>query len=569
MRSYKVLSTLLLVLASICFHQTVLASDISESQLRNFLKNELKISNAESIDLNKTIQKGEALEWIGKNAGIIGILNPDEVLPYSDVPKNASYAPYVRELYDIGALPRVSKANTNLLPTSNIKLVHFLSIFFYVEGVPLSRVVREDLAIRDVNRQSFLAPIFQKALELGLLNVPNDKMIRPYHFVTYGEIASIMYAMRSPAAVSSDFFESSDMSFFQDVTQTVLNKYYHRRDLSDEDTRRMVYGALEGFVQELGDPYSNFLPPLENGALQERLTGEFEGIGAYIGQGSDKRMIITSALKGSPAAKAGLRSNDVILRINDLSTAAMSLTEAIAHIKGPKGTNVTLTIERTVNDQIQVLDIVVTRDKIIIETIEKAIIESNGKKIAYIKIYEFGGKTNGEFLKVANEIANEDKADGIVLDLRGNPGGFLDGSVNILGYFVAPDQNVVSIKYLSYSTDRILKNNSNILGKFPLVVMINGGSASAAEIVSGALSELNKAPLIGEKSFGKGTVQEIISYDGGASLKLTVAEYTLPSGKSINGTGIPVDVKAIDNPETEDVDEALDIAVSELKKQIK
>lgn len=323
-----------------------------------------------------------------------------------------------------------------------------------------------------------------------------------------------------------------DFSLFWETWSLIEQKY-----ASKTDKTKMFYGAISGMVNSLEDPYTVFMDPTETEKFSQELKGSFEGIGAEIG---NRKGIITiiSPLADSPAEKAGLKPLDKVLKINDTETIDMTLDEAVSRIRGQKGTVVTLTILR--GNELETREIKITRDTIIVKSVELKFTESEKNKIAVLKISRFGEDTFDNVNIAADEILKQD-AKGIILDLRNNPGGFLDSAVNIAGIFI-PAGKVVTTE--SFSNDRkkdYLTQGSNKLGNKPLVILANEGSASASEILAGALRDNRQIPIIGEKTFGKGSVQEIETLKDSSSVKITIAEWLTPSGKNINKEGIKPD----------------------------
>lgn len=337
-----------------------------------------------------------------------------------------------------------------------------------------------------------------------------------------------------------------DFSLFWQVWDKLEESYLYRKDI---DAKKMVYGAISGMTASLGDPYTVFLPPQENKDTKNDLRGDFEGVGIQIGY-REQRLAVIAPLSGTPAEKAGIKANDYILKIIDekqkinKETTGLSLPEAVRLIRGPRGSKVTLLIQR--NGIKDPFSVDLKRDTIVVKSVEVKFEEKNGKKIAVLKLSRFGERTNDEWLAAVEEIKNQQSGiknfGGVILDLRNNPGGFLQGSVFIASEFlssgVVVQQDRGADGKEEYRVDRAGK-----LLKEPLVVLINNGSASASEIVAGALQETKRAKLVGEKSFGKGTIQEAEDLQNGAGLHITVARWLLPSGKSMEKEGVKPDIE--------------------------
>lgn len=333
-----------------------------------------------------------------------------------------------------------------------------------------------------------------------------------------------------------------DFSLFWDTWKLIKEKY---TDTSKVDEQKMFYGAISGMVESLDDPYTVFMDPSETKKFDEELSGVFEGIGAEIGV---KKNIITiiAPLPDSPAEKAGLMAGDKIYKIDEIVTIDLSLNEAVSLIRGPKGTTVVLTIIRGAEAESREIKIV--RNTIVVKSVELEFKNINNGTMAILKISRFGEDTFSDVKIFAAEILKRN-AKGIVLDLRNNPGGFLDSSVDIAGIFLPANEIVTIEKFNNDNKKDYLTAGKNELGKIPLVVLANEGSASASEILAGALRDNRQIKIIGEKTFGKGSVQEVQPLKDRSTLKITIAEWLTPSGKNINKEGINPDIEVEIKPE--------------------
>lgn len=327
--------------------------------------------------------------------------------------------------------------------------------------------------------------------------------------------------------------KSLDFSLFWRVWELLREKYVDRDSL---DAQKMIYGAIKGMVRATGDPYSTFFDPTETKSFSQDLEGSFEGIGAELGI-KDDILTVIAPLSGSPAERAGLRAGDKILKVNDKTTSDITIDEAVDLIRGKKGTEVKLVILRAGEDNVREISIV--RDTISIKSVE---LEFKPDDIAYLKVIKFGEDTSKEFDIAANQIISQ-KAKGIILDLRNNPGGFLDASISIASRMVPKGKLVVSEEDNTGKKDSLYTSGGDKLSSLPVVVLINEGSASASEILAGALRDDRQIQLIGKKSFGKGSVQELIDLPGKSSVKITVDKWMTPNGDYIMEKGI--------NPDTE------------------
>jgi carboxyl-terminal processing protease len=327
------------------------------------------------------------------------------------------------------------------------------------------------------------------------------------------------------------------------------------------DAQKMVYGAITGMVAAAGDPYTTFLPPKENNDFKQDIGGQFEGIGAQLDL-KDGRIIVTSPLKDSPAEAAGIRPQDYIMKVDGADTVGWSIQEAVSKIRGPKGTTVLLTILHV--DAREPVDIPVIRNTIMIPSVESwvksvtditeiqnateaAALTSRSNRIGYLKISRFGDHKSEDWNKAVSDILiehNRNPLAGVVFDLRNNPGGYLDGSVYIASEFISSG-TIVSQKNSDGSVQNLRVNRKGRLTDIPLVVLINKGSASAAEIVSGALKDYKRAKVVGETSFGKGSVQTPYELTQGASVHITTGKWLLPNGDSISEKGISPDIQVL------------------------
>ena len=342
-------------------------------------------------------------------------------------------------------------------------------------------------------------------------------------------------------------FDSVDFNVFWDVWSRLEDKYVDKAKISRQD---LVYGAANGLVRSLKDPYSEFLPPQETKQFQEDIKGSFEGIGAEIGIRKEILTII-SPLKDSPAEKAGLKGGDKILKINETTTADLALDEAVRLIRGPKGTEVKLTVLRESFDKVKEFKIIRDTIRITILTTEK-----KGDGIFVIKLNHFTQNAAWEFRRAVQEFY-QSGSQKLILDMRNNPGGFLNVAVDIASWFL-PAGEVVTKERVAEGEREIYRSAGyKLLEKVPTVVLVNEGSASASEIVAGALRDVRGIKLIGIKTFGKGSVQEVVSLEGGSSLKITVAKWLTPKGEEINGRGLDPDVK-VELPKEEEKAEEKD-----------
>ncbi len=351
-----------------------------------------------------------------------------------------------------------------------------------------------------------------------------------------------------------------DFSLLWEVWNRLERDYI---DPSKLDAQKMVYGAIAGMTSSLGDPYTLFLPPETKQRLNEDLQGEFDGVGIQLGYIEGQLAVITP-LKDHPAIQAGVKPGDFILKISDKQkniekdALGMSAEEAVTIIRGKKGTQVTLQI-LTKGEQPR--DVTLTRDTIEIPSVEYSVVEHDGKQYGHIVLSRFGDKTFDEWEKAVAKIRENNQLKGLIVDMRGNPGGYLQAAIDISSDFF--DGGVVVSQQSRSTTQAYTTTRKPRLQNIPVVVLLDKGSASASEIVAGALRDRRGARLVGEKTFGKGTVQDAQQLAGGAGLNITIGRWVTPTGQSLHDDGISVDVEAPDNLETPE-DEGLLAAYKEL-----
>lgn len=377
--------------------------------------------------------------------------------------------------------------------------------------------------------------------------------------------------------------QNADAGRIWEVLEKIEATYYDKKAI---DSEKVINGAIQGMVGSLDDPYTVYLPPAQNDDFKQGLAGKFEGIGAELGL-KDKNVIVVAPIDGSPAKKAGIKAGDTIVKVNDQFISGQSLNQVVEKIRGPKGTEVVLTVQqkageepkeiKLVRDEITVKSLTTWNKKIKdvegIDTKAEGLVNNGENKVIYIRLSQFGDSTNEEWTNVASNIdrqLQEDKSiKGIVFDLRNNPGGYLNDAVYIASEFVPSGAAVMqedkNQKRLSFPV-----TGKGLLTDVPVVVLINKGSASASEIVSGALRDHDRAKLVGETSFGKGTIQQAEDLGGGAGLHVTIAKWLTPDGIWVgngkDGQGLKPDVEVAVDKEDPSHDVQLEKAIAELLK---
>jgi len=339
-----------------------------------------------------------------------------------------------------------------------------------------------------------------------------------------------------------------DLSMMWKVKAELGKLFLEKDKLVDKE---MTYGAIEGMVASLGDPYTVYLPPKQNAASNQDLAGEFGGVGIQLGY-KDTNLAVMAPLPKTPAERAGILAGDLILKITDKAnnidreTAGISLDEAVNLIRGKIGTEVALKLYR--ESKKETFDITLKRDNIVVASSELTWRETNGKKIAWVRLYKFSEQIYKDWPIMVDNILVEkarigNSYGGIVLDLRNNPGGFLQASVLVASDFI--DKGVI-VKQASSDGKTETYNVDSSRRKLlddKMVILVNGGSASAAEILAGALKDYNRGKLVGENTFGKGTVQQPEDFPDGSGLHVTIAKWLLPNGTNIHKVGVKPDVE--------------------------
>ncbi len=325
-----------------------------------------------------------------------------------------------------------------------------------------------------------------------------------------------------------------DFSLFWQTWDTLGEYYVDKEKL---DPMKMYYGAIKGMVASVEDNYTFFLTPEENKQSKDDLKGIFFGIGAELGM-NDNQIVVVTPLKNSPAEKAGVKAGDIVVKVDNESTKNWTLQQAVAKIRGPKGEKVVLTMFRVDKE----VDVAVIRDEINIPFVET----TYENDIAIIELSRFGEPTNELWDKTVQELLarkNKGSLKGIVIDMRGNPGGYLDGAIHVASEFLSARDLVVKQEYADKEPEKYFAKRDGKLQNIPVTILLNKGSASASEIVAGALRDHKKATIVGENSFGKGTVQQALDLDDNAGLHVTISKWVLPGGSWIQETGIKPDVE--------------------------
>ncbi|MBI5753945.1 S41 family peptidase [Candidatus Peregrinibacteria bacterium] len=526
----------------------------------------LPVEQDNKIHPNDALNKGELYKLILTYG--MADLSQDINLPYSDIAKDSKYAPYIQTAMD-DKLIRAPTEKTAFGLKTKITKYNALITMFNSLGIGNSYFfIKSDFPFTDITPDSEIAPLAMKAAELKILDQSTPEKFLKNKKITKGEAIDYLYKIKqsnNPTLTvtfknidekntSNDFTNNKNFNTLLDVWSTLKNKFLYKDKLSDD---QLVYAAIKGMVSEAKDKYTVFDAPSESVNLISKLSGSYEGIGIVI-ELIEKNITIVAPFHDSPAEKAGLQGQDVITKIDGQSVSGLSLEEVSAKIKGPAKSTVKITITRAGQEK----EFSVTRDSIIIKRVDtKVLSNTNGKTIDYISLADFGDGSDEEFTKKTKDLIKNNPA-GIIVDLRNNPGGYVDAAINIISLFTDQVKTAVKMEFVDKHVEETKTNGNGLLKNYKIVVLINEGSASASEIVAGALKDFGIATIVGKKTFGKGVAQELRTYKDGSIFKYTISNWLTPNGNSINGQGISPDV-AIEKGTDANIDAQLNTALSQ------
>ncbi len=531
---------------------------------------------------NALVSKAEFLKMLFNHVGY----QPREGFyetPFTDVGSGYWFAPYVKKALEMDLI-RVNKDWPVFLGASPVERIEGLKMLMPLEGIPTPYTDETATIFNDISPDYEYFRIVKGAEKSGIFVEEENPVFFPGGLLTRGDVAELLYKtakykeenpdviaptieidLSDPAFIveesQQDLLSNEKFPVFVSVWNKINDQYLYKENLDDD---QLIYGAIDGMVDSLDDPYSLFQEPELADDMWDTLEGNYEGIGTVIDT-YDEQFIIIGVINDSPADNAGVKAGDLIVSIDGKTFNTNEIDKMIDAIKGPAGTSVELKIDR--DSKIITFDI--NREKITLDTV---LLEANATEVpsslGYIAIYQFTDSTTAEFDTILTEtMANDPK--GLIIDLRDNPGGYVDSALDILGYFFKKGETVAKLKI----ADQYFNEESpgaGTLKDMPVVVLVNENTASAAEIVAAALQEKKSATLIGQQTYGKGTVQEVNIYTDGSLLKLSIAKWLTADGNDIDHLGIKptIEVVATKDDAIGKTDTQLQKAIDELESMI-
>ena len=504
------------------------------------------------VELAEFLVMGLALAGVAEN-DLPSVNTPTR---FTDISSENWFARQVAFAEELGILTSV-KGN-RLVPRRTLRKGEATTLGLKIFGIGVAPTTdSEDFGFADLRTSHRLFREISRALKMGVIEPTSDAKFGTTEIFTRADAANLFFELANyhegaTIVIQNGISSIPNWMLFETIWDQIEAKFLFEENIDESE---MMYSALDGLVDSLGDPYSDFLPPAETSSTSGNLDGEVEGIGAYLSVTEDGEVLIVSPIAGSPAEAAGLKAGDIIVGVDGQSIANFSSDEAATLIRGKAGTNVELTIRRENAER----KISVVRAKVTIKSIETTF----RNNVVVVKIAQFTAPTVPEFAEAATEIlANHPR--GIILDLRNNGGGLVNSAVAVLSHFLPKGGLVATQKHRTGLESRDIEYRTNEdpdLNNLKIVVLVNRGTASASEIVAAALRDNNLATIVGETTFGKGTVQEINFFGDGTALKMTVARWLSPNEDEIQSVGIAPDFEIVDDEATTK-DEALEKALS-------
>lgn len=461
---------------------------------------------------------------------------------YKDVEASHPYHNAIESLYKEGKLPTTE----NFAPDQLINIKDFYEILSKYTNSKVEHEKNPKATISEKKAIKIIKSI--STIKSDNLNSENSTHKR----ITKAQAAELLHTLNNsttttkkqptqtlkvvPIKLASKYTQTenellNDPEFKKllNIWSIIQNEYLYKEEV---DNKELIKGAIEGLTEKLNDKYTNFQSAEETDSFNATFSGEYEGVGMSV-ELIDNKVTVVTPLKESPAEKVGLKPNDIIVKVNDENVLGKSVLYVTSKIKGPANTNVKLTILRGTTE----IDFTVERKLIIRKSVEHEIMKNSETKIGYINVINFGAKTYEEFVSAANELIKENPK-GILIDLRNNPGGYLNTAVGIVGLFDRQIKTAAKLRYTNGKEVKYETSGNGMLADYRTVILVNEGSASASEIMAGALQDYEKATVVGQYTYGKGTAQQLKAFQDGATFKYTNAKWLTPNGRDLDKTGI-------------------------------
>lgn len=481
-------------------------------------------------------------------------------LPYSDIDPEHPLSKYINTAFDLNILKPVS-TSPRIFPNSALNKSATLKNLYYLFGIGTSPLFdKQEFPFLDVEKDSYLAPLALKTFQLGILESTPElfrmsKIIKKSDLIHYiytieNQTPVIKIQLQNPTPTPAvDTSDNAELEKFLDIWQTLKTSYYEKNKLNDNS---LINGAIRGLLQEVDDQYTVYQNSEEAENFFVNLGETYSGIGIVI-EVIDGKITVVTPLKNSPAEKAGIKPKDIIKKVNNTDVSGKTIEEITSKIMGIAGTTVKIEVERSNTP----MTFEIQRANIKIQTVFTTIHTYKNQKIAQIELTSFGETTPNELKESLAELKNQNIS-GYIIDLRNNPGGYVDSAINIANFFTTAKITIFNMIDSNNKTTKYTTNGTGGIENKEIIVLMNEGSASAAEILAGFLKDHKIAKIIGTKSFGKGSVQELQEFYDNSFFKYTVANWTTPNGTIINGIGIKPDII------TENPDEQLNRALIEI-----
>lgn len=530
----------------------------------------LPVENDNNFHPDEILTKGELYKLIITDG--METLSKNIDLPFTDIANDSPYAKYIQTALDNKILKAGSEKSFFGINKKVTKLTTLTAMFTSL-GIGTNYFFsKTDFPFTDIPVTSDFAPLADKAAKLNIIDPISPDQFLQNKRITKAEAADYLYKIKQDIQPSftitltktknigttntnsSDITKNKNFSILVDVWATLKNKFLYKDKLSDDE---LVYAAIKGMVDEAKDKYTVFYPVSEIDNPISDLLQKFEGVGMVV-EIIGKDVTIETPLPGSPAEKVGIQGKDIITKIDDKSVDGLTLDQIIKKIRGPAKSTVKITILRAGKE----MKFTIVRDVITLKRVNTKILKTtSGKTIDYISLTNFGENSAQEFATTAKELI-QNKPDGIILDLRNNPGGLVNASIAIISLFTDQEKTALKMEFVDKTVEETMTSGNGLLKDYKVVILINEGSASASEIVAGALKDFGIATIVGKKSYGKGVVQAVQQYKDGSYFKYTEANWLTPKGTSINDKGLTPDV-TVEKGTDPKVDAQLNSALSQ------